>query len=62
MGVIRRANKSEKTNRKLFLPTPRPRFVPDPAELFKELKALKDTVRFVHPITGEWIVYRWKHD
>lgn len=58
VGVIRRANKPEKGNRKLFLPTPRPRFVPDPEQLFKELKDLKDTVRFVHPITGERIVYR----
>jgi len=58
VGVIRRANKPESGNRKLFLPTPRPRFVPDPEELFKELTDLKDKCRFVHPITGEWVVYR----
>jgi hypothetical protein len=57
VGVIRRVNKPEKGNRKLFLPTPRPRFVPDPEELFKELEDLND-VQFVHPITGKWIVYR----
>src|SRR5205085_4920882 len=28
-GVIQRANKPGPANRKLFLPTPRPRFVPD---------------------------------
>jgi len=62
VGVIRRANKPEKGNRKLFLPTPRPRFVPDPEELFKELKAIRDKCRFVHPITGKWIVYRRERD
>jgi hypothetical protein len=62
VGVIRRVNKPEKGNRKLFLATPRPRFVPDPEELFKELKDFKDTVRFVHPITEEWIVYRRERD
>jgi hypothetical protein len=62
VGAIQRANKSEKSNRKLFLPSPRPRFVPDPEQLFKELKDLKHPVRFTHPITGEWIVYRREHD
>ena len=62
VGVIRRANKPEKSNRKLFLPIPRPRFVPDPKKLFRELKDLGETVRFVHPITGKKIVYRRKCD
>jgi hypothetical protein len=62
VGVVRRANKPEKANRKLFLPTPRPRFVPDPEELFKGLKDLKGKCRFVHPITGKWIVYRRDRD
>jgi hypothetical protein len=62
VGVIRRANKPEKGNRKLFLSVPRPRFVPDPKELFEALTDLKDTVRFVHPISGERIVYRRKRD
>ncbi len=62
VGVIRRANKPEKGNRKLFLPNPRPRFVPDPEKLFRKLKDLNDPVRFVHPITGKWIVYRRKRD
>ena len=57
-GVIRRANKSEKSNRKLFLPVPRLRFVPDPKKLFRKLKGIEETVQFVHPITGEWVVYR----
>jgi hypothetical protein len=59
VGVIRRANKSERTNRKLFLPVPRPRFIPHPEKMFKKLKDLKTKCRFVHPITGEWIEY-WR--
>ena len=57
VGVIRKANKSEKTNRKAYLSTPRPRFVPDPEKLFRELK-IKGPVRFVHPIKGEWVTYQ----
>jgi len=57
VGVIRRANKPEKSNRKTFLPTPRPRFVPDPEKLFRKLKH-HGTVRFIHPLTGERVVYR----
>jgi DNA primase len=62
VGVIRRANKPEKSNPKLFLPAPRPRFVPDPEKLFRKLKDLGDTARFVHPITGKRVVYRREHD
>ena len=57
-GVILRANKPEKSNHKLFLPAPRPRFVPDPEKLFRKLKGLVDKVRFIHPLTGESITYR----
>jgi hypothetical protein len=56
-GVIRRANPSEQENRKFYIATPRPRFIPDPAELFDRLKQGPSTVRFVHPRTGEWITY-----
>jgi DNA primase len=59
-GVIQRANKPEKSNHKLFLPAPRPRFVPDPEKLFRKLKGLGNKVRFVHPITGESVTYRRK--
>jgi hypothetical protein len=62
LGVIVRANQPEKGNRKLFSPIPRPRFVPNPEKLFHELDDLKGEVRFVHPITGEWVVYRRKRD
>jgi hypothetical protein len=57
MGVIRQANKPERGNRKKFLAVPRPHFVPDPRRLFKKLTDLEGPVRFVHPITGEWITY-----
>jgi predicted transcriptional regulator len=57
-GVIQRANKPGPGNRKFFLPAPRPRFVPDPEELFRKLKNVDGPVRFIHPITGETVVYR----
>jgi hypothetical protein len=60
VGVIRRANKPEKGNRKTYLSNPRPRFVPDPKKLFRQLRDLEETVRFVHPITGDWVTYRRK--
>lgn len=56
--AIRQVNKPQKSNRKTYLPTPRPRFVPDPEKLFQELKDVKGPIRFVHPITGEWVEYR----
>ena len=59
LGVIQRANKPAKGNRKLFVPASRPRFIPDPEQLFQTLD-LKEEVRFVHPVTGKWIVYRHK--
>ena len=57
-GVIQQVDKPQKNNRKAYLSTPRPRFVPDPKELFQELKDLRRPIRFVHPITGEWVTYR----
>jgi hypothetical protein len=60
-GVIRRANKPEKGNRKLYLPVSRPRFVPDPEKLFRKLKGLGGEVRFVHPLTGKSVRYSRKN-
>jgi hypothetical protein len=57
-GTVRRANMSEKTNRKLYSPAPRARFLPKPEELFQELSDVEDTVRFVHPLSGKQMVYR----
>jgi hypothetical protein len=56
-GVIQQANKPQKSNRKAYLGTPQPRFVPEPKKLFRELEGLTGQVRFVHPITGEWVTY-----
>lgn len=57
--VVRLANKPEKNNRKKYWALPAPRFVPDPKKLFRKLR-LKETVKFVHPLTGEQIVYKPK--
>jgi hypothetical protein len=59
-GVIRQANEPQKSNRKVYLPNPLPRFVPDPKKLFQKLKNIGDEVRFIHPLTEERIVYRRK--
>jgi hypothetical protein len=57
-GTLRRANRPEKDNRKLFVPVAVPRFVPDPAEIFKKASDVKEPVKFLHPITGKSVVYR----
>lgn len=56
-GVIRLASKPEKSNRKKYWALAAPRFVPDPKKLFRQLR-LKEAVSFVHPLTGEQIVYK----
>jgi len=56
-GVIRLANEPEKTNRKTYRAVDEPHFVPDPKKLFRKLK-LKERVSFVHPRTGEKVVYK----
>lgn len=56
-GAICRANQPSKGNLKLYLPAkPRP-FLPDPAEIFQKLEGLPERVRFVHPLTGNWVTY-----
>jgi hypothetical protein len=57
VGVVRRANKPERGNRKTYLAVPRPRFVPDPEKLFQQITDAGPEVRFIHPITGEWVIY-----
>ena len=54
-GTIRRAGPSVRRNRKLYLPTPPPVFVPNPGEVFPKL-GLRGRAKFVHPLTGEWVV------
>lgn len=53
-GVIFRANKPEKTNHKLYLPSPKFRFLPSLEEC-EMLLDIDDYARFIHPLTGEWI-------
>jgi hypothetical protein len=60
-GVIRIANKPERGNRKTYWALPAPHFVPDPKSLYRKLR-LKETVKFVHPLSGEWIVYKPDHE
>jgi hypothetical protein len=55
-GAIRRVNAPTKGNKKLFLATPRPRFIPDPEEMFDQIPEVGSTVKFIHPLTGEWVV------
>jgi len=57
-GMIQRVNKPEKTNRKLYLPKPRPRFLPDPKDLFNRIPELDPKVKFVDPFTNRWVVYQ----
>jgi len=56
-GTICRANAPSKTNLKLYLPAPFPRFLPDPAEVFHKMNGVPKEVSFVHPLTGERVVY-----
>jgi hypothetical protein len=60
VGVIRLANKPERGNRKEYWPVPAPRFVPAPKTMFRKLR-FKEPVSFVHPLTGEQIVYKPRH-
>lgn len=56
-GLIRRANRPEKTNRKLFLPAALVRFIPAPEDVFKKAKGIQEPIKFVHPLTGKQVVY-----
>lgn len=56
-GTVYRVNQPSKGNLKLFLPAkPRP-FLPDPAEVFRKLEGLPESVKFVHPLTGKFVKY-----
>jgi hypothetical protein len=51
--LILRANEPEKENLKTYLPAPRPRFIPDPAEILREIPQITTPVEFIHPLTDE---------
>ena len=58
-GTITRANQPARTNLKLYLPATGGSFLPDPEALFHKLRDSSSArVKFVHPITGEWVEYR----
>ena len=55
--LIRRANPTEKSNRKFYLPGTDHRFLPDPKTIFAQVAKSGDRLTFPHPITGERVVY-----
>ncbi len=57
-GLIQRANAPQKANVKLYLPAVM-RFLPEPGELYKKL-GIQEEVHFVHPLTGESVLYTRK--
>jgi len=58
-GTIVRANDSTQTNLKLYLPSTKCAFLPEPKELFQKLRdSLPERVSFIHPLTGETVEYR----
>jgi hypothetical protein len=57
MGTISRTNATTKTNRKLYLSTPDKGFLPEPHEMFDRFVRKLKRVKFVHPLTGKWVVY-----
>jgi hypothetical protein len=56
--LIQRANESEKGNLKTYLSAPRPRFIPDPAEILQEIPEVTAPVEFINPLTDEKIRLR----
>lgn len=56
-GTVCRANPPSKGNPKRYVPAKRRPFLPNPAEIFQKLEGLPERVKFVHPLTGKWIVY-----
>ena len=58
-GTISRVNPPARTNPKLYLPATGGSFLPDPEGLFHKLRdSSSERVKFIHPITGEWVEYR----
>ena len=59
-GTIFRSNSSNKGNLKLYLPSRNRPFLPEPDELFRKLNGVSGRVKFVHPLTDEWVTYGLK--
>jgi hypothetical protein len=56
--AIESVGEPQKANVKRYLAKPKPRFTPDPEEVFLRVKALGDSLRFVHPLTGEPVTFK----
>jgi|SRR5579859_23740 len=54
-GVIERANKPERGNRKLYRPAPYSAFLPSPDQIFQRIPEIGNQLRFLNPLTGEWV-------
>jgi len=55
--LIERANPPQKGNRKLYLPAVGGiQFLPNPEDVFEEVP-MRKRVRFVHPLTGDTVIY-----
>jgi hypothetical protein len=52
-GFIVQVNQPEKSNIKRYLPAPRPRFVPDPKDVFTKIGGLKKPILMINPISGK---------
>jgi hypothetical protein len=59
-GLIQRANEPQKGNPKTYLPAPRPRFIPDPAEILQQVPEVTAPVEFIDPLTDETVTLRRK--
>jgi hypothetical protein len=57
-GMIYRANRPTRANLKLYLPVSFKAFLPAPENILQALKGLPKKVKFVHPLTSKWVVYR----
>ena len=58
-GTIFRSNLPGKNNGKFYLPSAEREFVGSPEFVYRRLE-MKGNVKFVHPITGEWVNYGHK--
>lgn len=57
--LVRRANLPRRGNKKLFLLTEEANtFLPDPKYVFKEVMGTGQRLKFVHPLTGEVVIFK----
>lgn len=56
-GLLVRANRPERGNRKMYVPAREGDFLPEPEDFFMGSDSLPVRVKFVHPLTGEHVTY-----